>query len=156
MAGSTRKISFSPQSVIHGATSGTTITRNTANDNGNWGIDAKPGTLEARLVARGYDYWALGHVHQREVVHEAPHVVFPGNLQGRHVRDKAPILTCLDHHFQFHLVSSLAAILSASSARQRVALLHEVVALPLAVYLDVPSRQVRGAAVQPQLLALVG
>jgi exonuclease SbcD len=39
------------------------------------------------LVARGYDYWALGHVHQREVVHEAPHVVFPGNLQGRHVRE---------------------------------------------------------------------
>jgi exonuclease SbcD len=39
------------------------------------------------LLARGYDYWALGHVHQREVVHAAPHVIFPGNLQGRHVRE---------------------------------------------------------------------
>ncbi len=39
------------------------------------------------LVARGYDYWALGHVHQREVVHQTPHVVFPGNLQARHVRE---------------------------------------------------------------------
>ncbi|MFC3226813.1 exonuclease SbcCD subunit D [Marinibaculum pumilum] len=42
------------------------------------------------LVAKGYDYWALGHVHQAEVLHEAPHVVFPGNLQGRHVRETGP------------------------------------------------------------------
>jgi DNA repair exonuclease SbcCD nuclease subunit len=35
------------------------------------------------LVDKGYDYWALGHVHKRFVAHETPHVVFPGNLQGR-------------------------------------------------------------------------
>ncbi|MFN8625103.1 MAG: DNA repair exonuclease [Candidatus Binatia bacterium] len=39
------------------------------------------------LVAKGYDYWALGHVHAREVVHQDPWVVFPGNLQGRHARE---------------------------------------------------------------------
>lgn len=39
------------------------------------------------LVGRGYDYWALGHVHAREVLCERPHVVFPGNLQGRHIRE---------------------------------------------------------------------
>jgi hypothetical protein len=39
------------------------------------------------LVGKGYDYWALGHVHRREVLSEAPHVVFPGNLQGRHARE---------------------------------------------------------------------
>lgn len=39
------------------------------------------------LVNKGYDYWALGHVHQREVLCESPWVVFPGNLQGRHVRE---------------------------------------------------------------------
>jgi len=39
------------------------------------------------LAARGYDYWALGHVHQREVVESEPYIVFPGNLQGRHVRE---------------------------------------------------------------------
>lgn len=39
------------------------------------------------LVAKGYDYWALGHVHHGEVLHENPHVVFPGNLQGRHIRE---------------------------------------------------------------------
>lgn len=39
------------------------------------------------LVDRGYDYWALGHIHEREVVLREPFVVFPGNLQGRHVRE---------------------------------------------------------------------
>jgi DNA repair exonuclease SbcCD nuclease subunit len=42
------------------------------------------------LVARGYDYWALGHVHGREVLHEDPWVVFPGNVQGRHARETGP------------------------------------------------------------------
>ena len=42
------------------------------------------------LVAKGYDYWALGHVHQQQVLHKQPHVVFPGNLQGRHVRETGP------------------------------------------------------------------
>lgn len=38
----------------------------------------------AELAAQGYDYWALGHVHAREILSERPHIVFPGNLQGRH------------------------------------------------------------------------
>ncbi len=44
----------------------------------------------AWLVERGYDYWALGHVHAREVLHEAPWIVFPGNLQGRHAKETGP------------------------------------------------------------------
>jgi exonuclease SbcD len=52
--------------------------------------DYAPSTLET-LRSRGYDYWALGHVHQREIVCEAaPWVVFPGNLQGRHARETGP------------------------------------------------------------------
>ena len=39
------------------------------------------------LVNKGYDYWALGHVHHAKVLNERPHIVFPGNLQGRHVRE---------------------------------------------------------------------
>lgn len=42
------------------------------------------------LVNKGYDYWALGHVHQAAVLHERPHVIFPGNLQGRHIRETGP------------------------------------------------------------------
>lgn len=45
-----------------------------------------PTTLEV-LADKGYDYWALGHVHAREVVSRSPFVVYPGNLQGRHVRE---------------------------------------------------------------------
>jgi DNA repair exonuclease SbcCD nuclease subunit len=47
------------------------------------------------LVAKGYDYWALGHVHQGQVLNERPHVVFPGNLQGRHFRETGPKGACL-------------------------------------------------------------
>ena len=39
------------------------------------------------LVNKGYDYWALGRVHHAKVLNERPHIVFPGNLQGRHVRE---------------------------------------------------------------------
>lgn len=42
------------------------------------------------LQDKGYDYWALGHVHRREVVSREPYVVFPGNLQGRHAREAGP------------------------------------------------------------------
>lgn len=39
------------------------------------------------LLAKGYDYWALGHVHDHQVVHQSPHIVYSGNLQGRHIRE---------------------------------------------------------------------
>lgn len=42
------------------------------------------------LRRAGYDYWALGHIHERQVVAEAPPIVFPGNLQGRHAREAGP------------------------------------------------------------------
>jgi len=41
----------------------------------------------ADLTARGYDYWALGHVHAFEVVARDPWIVYPGNLQGRSIRE---------------------------------------------------------------------
>ncbi len=49
----------------------------------------------ADLLGKGYDYWALGHVHQHAVLNERPHVVFPGNLQGRHIREPGPKGACL-------------------------------------------------------------
>lgn len=45
-----------------------------------------PCTLDA-LRSKGYQYWALGHVHQREEIATDPWVVFPGNIQGRHIRE---------------------------------------------------------------------
>jgi exonuclease SbcD len=45
-----------------------------------------PTTVEI-MRAKGYDYWALGHVHAREVLSKDPWIVFPGNLQGRHAKE---------------------------------------------------------------------
>ena len=42
------------------------------------------------LTAKGYDYWALGHVHTRSILCESPPIVFPGNLQGRHINEPGP------------------------------------------------------------------
>lgn len=44
----------------------------------------------ADLRAKGYDYWALGHVHAQQIVSTDPHVVYPGNLQGRNIRETGP------------------------------------------------------------------
>jgi DNA repair exonuclease SbcCD nuclease subunit len=48
-----------------------------------------PCTLE-QLTSHGYDYWALGHIHRREVLCADPFVIFPGNLQGRHAKESGP------------------------------------------------------------------
>ncbi|MGA7878033.1 MAG: DNA repair exonuclease [Desulfoferrobacter sp.] len=45
-----------------------------------------PCTIDG-LITKGYDYWALGHVHKREVLCEDPLIIFPGNIQGRHIRE---------------------------------------------------------------------
>lgn len=36
------------------------------------------------LLAKHYDYWALGHIHQAQVLHEAPLIQYSGCIQGRH------------------------------------------------------------------------
>lgn len=41
----------------------------------------------SELIAKGYDYWALGHVHTHKIVNQNPWIVIPGNLQGRSVRE---------------------------------------------------------------------
>jgi len=58
-----------------------------------------PCSLE-QLQARGYQYWALGHVHEFRIFPGEAPVVFPGNLQGRHIREPGPrgavLVTCRD------------------------------------------------------------
>lgn len=59
-------------------------------------LDGRPGhacyapCAVDELRSKGYDYWALGHIHQREEVNVDPWIVFPGNLQGRHAREIGP------------------------------------------------------------------
>lgn len=61
--------------VLHTALEGNTVHANYA-----------PCSLD-ELHAKGYHYWALGHVHEHQVWTGASTIVFPGNLQGRHIRE---------------------------------------------------------------------
>lgn len=42
------------------------------------------------LATRGYDYWALGHIHKSAVLCQDPWIVYPGNLQGRTAKETGP------------------------------------------------------------------
>lgn len=42
----------------------------------------------SELQSSKMKYWALGHVHTRQILGEAPHIVYPGNTQGRSVRER--------------------------------------------------------------------
>lgn len=54
---------------------------------GQEGHDAyAPFQLE-QLVSRDFDYWALGHIHKRALLHEDPLIIYPGNMQGRHIKE---------------------------------------------------------------------
>ncbi|WEV38226.1 DNA repair exonuclease [Lactobacillus sp. ESL0680] len=45
-----------------------------------------PFTL-SELKNLNYDYFALGHIHLRQVLSEKPLIVYPGNIQGRHINE---------------------------------------------------------------------
>ncbi len=54
------------------------------------------------LKVKGYDYWALGHIHQREILCEKPLIAYSGNIQGRHIREsgaKGCLLVEVDRDF---------------------------------------------------------
>lgn len=39
------------------------------------------------LQGRSVNYWALGHIHRRNVVSMSPYAVYPGNIQGRSFKE---------------------------------------------------------------------
>jgi DNA repair exonuclease SbcCD nuclease subunit len=57
------------------------------NVGGDAGHDPYAPCSVAELAGSGFDYWALGHIHTRSVLHEYPHIVYSGNIQGRHSRE---------------------------------------------------------------------
>lgn len=42
------------------------------------------------LARKGYDYWALGHIHTHRIERETPPIVIPGCTQGRHINETGP------------------------------------------------------------------
>jgi exonuclease SbcD len=40
------------------------------------------------MKEKGFDYWALGHIHKKELLQKKdPVILFPGNIQGRHIKE---------------------------------------------------------------------
>ncbi|EKF34170.1 metallophosphoesterase family protein [Bacillus xiamenensis] len=54
---------------------------------GQEGHDAYAPFQLQQLLSRDFDYWALGHIHKRALLHEDPMIIYPGNLQGRHIKE---------------------------------------------------------------------
>jgi len=42
------------------------------------------------LLEKDFDYWALGHIHKREILITQPPVIYPGNIQGRNRKETGP------------------------------------------------------------------
>lgn len=55
------------------------------NENGETGRYA-PFRL-AEMKQKGYDYWALGHIHQPQVLSEQPLIIYPGTPQGHSIKE---------------------------------------------------------------------
>lgn len=78
----------------------------------------------ADLSAHGFDYWALGHIHQRRVHLERPWIVMPGNPQGRDINEAGPkgvtlvsvgddgTITCEERHVAIAVFERIAVDLS--------------------------------------------
>ncbi|EAD1383940.1 exonuclease SbcCD subunit D [Listeria monocytogenes] len=39
------------------------------------------------ITKKGFDYWALGHIHKRQLLAESPSIYYPGNIQGRNRKE---------------------------------------------------------------------
>ena len=79
------------------------------------------------LAAHGFDYWALGHIHQRRVHSQSPWIVMPGNPQGRDINEGGPkgvtlatiaedgTITCEEHAIAIAVFERLSVELSGTA-----------------------------------------
>lgn len=55
------------------------------------GVNSNEGTYApfsiGELKSKHYDYWALGHIHQRQSLDDQQTINYPGNTQGRHINE---------------------------------------------------------------------
>ncbi|MFD0695880.1 exonuclease SbcCD subunit D [Paenibacillus sp. GCM10027628] len=62
-----------------------------SNVDGDAGHDNYAPCSKQDLIAGSMNYWALGHIHTRNILNEQqPTIVYPGNTQGRSIRETGP------------------------------------------------------------------
>ncbi|MCF6160648.1 MAG: DNA repair exonuclease [Furfurilactobacillus sp.] len=91
-------------------------------------IAGKPGPHDTdapftvdELMSKHYDYWALGHIHKRQVLHEErPWIIYPGNIQGRHINETGEKGYVLVQQEQSRLVPTFHAVAPVVWNRQTV------------------------------------
>ena len=75
--------------------------------------DYAPFSLK-ELEAKDFDYWALGHIHKRQVVSEHPLVIYPGNIQGRNRKEsgeKGCVLVEIDGEAKMHFFIETSGVI---------------------------------------------
>lgn len=108
-----------------------------------------------QLRNHGYDYWALGHVHAHSILGTHPHIIYSGNLQGRHPRETGPkgaVLVAVEdgrvtacEHRALDVVRWAVAQVDISAAEDRAEMLD---ALRLAVLAEAEGAQGRPLALR--------
>lgn len=60
------------------------------------------------LREMGFDYWALGHIHKREILSTNPVIAYPGNMQGRSIKETGEkgcyLVTLSEHDTDLHFL----------------------------------------------------
>lgn len=85
-----------------------------ANVDGDTGHDNYAPCTMRDLVEAGMNYWALGHIHTRSILNVDPPIVYPGNIQGRNIKETGPkgvyvvdVSEFGETKLKFHAVDSL-------------------------------------------------
>lgn len=62
------------------------------------------------LIEKHFDYWALGHIHKRNILSENPPIIYPGNIQGRHHKEQGPkgcyLVTLTESNYELNWIDT--------------------------------------------------
>lgn len=65
----------------------------------------------SELISKDFDYWALGHIHKRQILHHSnPMIAYPGNIQGRHRKERGEkgfyVIELVDQEIKSEFIST--------------------------------------------------
>lgn len=84
----------------------------------------------AELLAKDYDYWALGHIHKHRIINQQPPVVYCGDPQGRHINEDGEHGCYLVKEENGHLVPDFRSVATITWQTVTVDLPADCLSLP--------------------------